>query len=122
MPFDIQPGHLLVIILVALLVFGPKRLPEMGRNLGKTITEFRRGAREMTDVFREDVKTPGDAPAAKTSPVENRILPGPAASVSIQSPFSPASSKNICAQCGAPNLSEARFCNSCGTKLSNETV
>jgi TatA/E family protein of Tat protein translocase len=44
-------GHgpeLIVILVVALLVFGPKKLPEMGRSIGKTVTEFRKGISEMS--------------------------------------------------------------------------
>lgn len=36
-----QPTHLLLILVVALLVLGPKRLPEVGRTLGRSIHDFR---------------------------------------------------------------------------------
>ncbi|MEO6891815.1 MAG: twin-arginine translocase TatA/TatE family subunit [Ktedonobacteraceae bacterium] len=39
---------LIVILVVALLVFGPKRLPEMGAAVGKSIKEFRKGMNELT--------------------------------------------------------------------------
>jgi sec-independent protein translocase protein TatA len=38
-----SPTHLLLILVVVLLLFGAKRLPELGRNLGRGITEFKRG-------------------------------------------------------------------------------
>jgi len=41
-----QPMHLLVIAFVALLVFGPKRLPELGKGLGDGIRAFKDGMRE----------------------------------------------------------------------------
>ena len=41
MPFGIGIWELLILLLVLLLVFGPKRLPEMGRQLGKGIREFK---------------------------------------------------------------------------------
>ena len=41
MPFGIGIWELLILLLVLLLVFGPKRLPEMGRQLGKGMREFR---------------------------------------------------------------------------------
>ena len=41
MPFGIPLWELLLILLVVLLVFGPKRLPEMGRSLGRGIREFK---------------------------------------------------------------------------------
>jgi sec-independent protein translocase protein TatA len=37
----LQPAHLLVILAIALLVFGPKKLPELGRGLGESIRGFR---------------------------------------------------------------------------------
>ena len=41
MPGWIGPWELLILLLVVLLVFGPKRLPEMGRSLGKGMREFK---------------------------------------------------------------------------------
>lgn len=41
-----QPMHLLVILVIALLVFGPKRLGEIGKGLGEGIRAFRQGARD----------------------------------------------------------------------------
>jgi sec-independent protein translocase protein TatA len=54
-------GHgpeLIVILVVALLVFGPKKLPEMGRSIGKTVTEFRKGISEISKEKEEEPKTP----------------------------------------------------------------
>ena len=41
MPFGIGIWEILILLLVALLVFGPKRLPEMGRSLGRGMREFK---------------------------------------------------------------------------------
>lgn len=41
MPFGIGPMEIVILLLVALLVFGPKRLPEMGRSLGRGMREFK---------------------------------------------------------------------------------
>jgi len=40
---------LIFIVLIALLFFGPSKLPELGRALGKTMREFKKGASEMMD-------------------------------------------------------------------------
>ncbi len=53
MPFGLQPIHIIIIIAVALIIFGPTKLPEMGRSLGKAITEFRRGTQEMQKASRK---------------------------------------------------------------------
>ncbi len=41
-----QPMHLLVILIIAMLVFGPKKLPELGKGLGDGIRSFRNALKE----------------------------------------------------------------------------
>jgi sec-independent protein translocase protein TatA len=53
----LQPTHLLLILVVALLVLGPKRLPEVGRSLGKGLRDFRQ-AISFDDNEREAVAMP----------------------------------------------------------------
>lgn len=57
-----QPTHLIAILVVALLVFGPKKLPELGKGLGEGIRSFKRGIKEATDsvshAASETPKTP----------------------------------------------------------------
>ncbi|MER3397241.1 MAG: twin-arginine translocase TatA/TatE family subunit [Chloroflexota bacterium] len=43
-----QPAHLLVILLIVLILFGPGKLPDIGRALGDTVREFRRSMREAS--------------------------------------------------------------------------
>jgi sec-independent protein translocase protein TatA len=50
-----QPMHLLIILAIALVVFGPKRLPELGAGLGKSLREFKKA---MSDVNKEINVTP----------------------------------------------------------------
>ena len=44
-----QPTHLLLILAVALLVLGPKKLPELGKGLGEGIRSFKKGVKDATD-------------------------------------------------------------------------
>ena len=53
--FGLQPTHLILIIIVALIIFGPQRLPELGRALGRSIREFQDASKEMTSSFNEAV-------------------------------------------------------------------
>jgi len=46
-----------VIFLLALLLFGPKKLPELGRTLGKAMTEFRRASNELKATFDREMKS-----------------------------------------------------------------
>src|SRR5579871_4145539 len=48
-PVGVQ--EMVVIFLVALLLFGPKKLPELGKSIGKAITEFRRAQSELKATF-----------------------------------------------------------------------
>lgn len=45
--------EILLILLIALLLFGARRLPEIGRGLGKGIAEFKKASRELTDKITE---------------------------------------------------------------------
>lgn len=53
--FGLQPTHLILIIIVALIIFGPSRLPELGRSLGRSIREFQNASKEMTSSFSDAV-------------------------------------------------------------------
>jgi sec-independent protein translocase protein TatA len=64
MPF--HGPELIVILVIALLVFGPKKLPEMGGAIGKSIKEFKRGMNELTSGKDKD-----DEPKAPTTPQMN---------------------------------------------------
>ncbi len=59
--FDLGIQELIVIFIVALLVFGPKRLPELGKSLGKGLAELKKamqGVKEQMDVELHDTKQP----------------------------------------------------------------
>ena len=48
--------ELIVIFIVALLVFGPRKLPEVGRSLGKALKEFQRARNELISTVEEEVR------------------------------------------------------------------
>lgn len=50
------PGLILILVL-ALIIFGPKKLPEIGRAVGQTLKEFKKSARELTNDITEDVQS-----------------------------------------------------------------
>ncbi len=53
--------ELIIVLVIALVVFGPKRLPELGSSLGKGIREFRKATTELQDSVKMD--THGSLPA-----------------------------------------------------------
>ena len=58
----LQPGHLLVILGIALLVYGPKKLPELGKGLGESIRGFKAALRG------DEEKAATPSPLDKTPP------------------------------------------------------
>lgn len=52
----ITPVSLVIIGLIALLIFGPKKLPSLGRAMGSTLREFRSATKGLTDDDEDDVK------------------------------------------------------------------
>ena len=69
----LQPTHLIFILVVALLVLGPKRLPEVGRSLGRGLRDFRSA---MSGDDHDDV--PGGTTPMDLSPAEPAHQPAPA--------------------------------------------
>jgi sec-independent protein translocase protein TatA len=57
MPFNIGPMELVVVLIIALVVLGPKKLPEVGRSLGKGMREFKDSISNVSaDEERDDSK------------------------------------------------------------------
>ena len=56
--------ELIVIFVIALVVFGPRKLPELGHSLGRAIAEFKRATNELQHTFEEEVRL--DAERQKT--------------------------------------------------------
>ena len=68
----LQPAHLLLILGIALLVFGPKKLPELGRGLGESIRGFREAMKgEATKGEEEKPATPREDPVRPTPADKN---------------------------------------------------
>lgn len=56
--FNLGPMELVVILVLALLIFGPGKLPEVGKALGKSLNEFRRASREIGSIADEPAGRP----------------------------------------------------------------
>ena len=57
--------EILLILVVVLLLFGAKRLPEIGASFGKSISSFKRGLNEANTAIREEARQPLPPPAAE---------------------------------------------------------
>ena len=80
--FGFSFGEILVIFVVALIVFGPRRLPEIGRMIGKAMAEFKKASDELKstierEVHVEEIKSLAPPPPAETTVA--RAEPAPAA-------------------------------------------
>jgi sec-independent protein translocase protein TatA len=64
-----QPMHLVVILAIALLVFGPKKLPELGRGLGESIRGFKDALNGASEAAKEQTSVP---PADASGPAPPR--------------------------------------------------
>jgi len=77
--------EMLIILVIALIIFGPRKLPELGRSLGKSLAEFKRASNELKNTLEEEIrldeqrttqeaekaKEPPAVPATETSPAEH---------------------------------------------------
>ena len=60
-----QPMHIIVIFGLALLVFGPKKLPELGKGLGESIRGFKSAMSAKDEITKDEIKAESKATASK---------------------------------------------------------
>ena len=48
--------ELIVIFVIALIIFGPRKLPELGRSLGRSLAEFKRASNELKSTLEEEIR------------------------------------------------------------------
>jgi sec-independent protein translocase protein TatA len=65
--------EMLIILVIALIIFGPRKLPELGRSLGKSLAEFKRASNELKNTLEEEIRldeqrTAQEATKAKETP------------------------------------------------------
>lgn len=74
--FGIGPMELLLILIVALLVFGPNKIVEIGRTLGKTVHSFRKAASDFTEQISKEVEAEKKPPHTQDKNENKAALPG----------------------------------------------
>ncbi len=75
MPFNIGPGELIIILIIALIVVGPGKLPDVGSALGKSIREFRKAATDVKETTSLEAPAPAAAPAQVTPASAAPVVP-----------------------------------------------
>jgi sec-independent protein translocase protein TatA len=58
--------ELIIIFTIALIIFGPRKLPELGKSLGKSLAEFKRASNELKSTLDEEIRL-GGAPLRRTA-------------------------------------------------------
>ena len=91
--FGYNFGTLIIILVIALLLFGPKRLPELGESIGKAIKGFKKAHDDPESIITKS-EIPGDS-TAQTS----------------------AAPKLTCSQCHKEFSGEFAFCPHCGNRI-----
>ncbi len=80
--FGVGLPEMAVIAVIALIVFGPRKLPELGRTLGRTLRSFQSASQEFEQEFRKAIDTPpeavagGDTPPSLPASHDNPDAPG----------------------------------------------
>ncbi len=67
----LAPWHWIILIVIIMLVFGPKKLPELGNSLGKGISGFKRGLKQAED----EIATSMAAPEPTAEPMATEAMP-----------------------------------------------
>ena len=73
--------ELIIIFVLALIIFGPRKLPELGRSLGKSLAEFKRASNELKSTLEEEIRLEEQRTAieaARTPPAGQAQAPAPA--------------------------------------------
>ena len=71
--------ELIIIFVIALIIFGPRKLPELGRSLGKSLAEFKRASNELKSTLEEEIRIEEQQQRAE---VPKPAVQAPAAAVS----------------------------------------
>jgi len=84
---NIGAPELIIILVIALLILGPGKLPEVGASIGKSIREFRKASSDVQDGMKVDTSP---LPPAEATPVAADVTPvAPAAPVAPVTPSTP---------------------------------
>lgn len=72
--------ELIIIFVIALIVFGPRKLPELGRSLGRSLAEFKKASNELRSTLEEEIRVEEQKDAQKEAAAKQTVAAaGPAA-------------------------------------------
>jgi sec-independent protein translocase protein TatA len=80
MPSWIGPWEIAIVLVILLLIFGPKKLPDLGSSLGKSISGFKRGIKDTQDEVKSAMAdSPAEAPVSAEAPATATVAKTPVA-------------------------------------------
>jgi sec-independent protein translocase protein TatA len=71
---SIGAPELIIILTIALIIFGPRKLPELGRSLGKSLSEFKRASNELKHTLDEEIRIEDQRSAERQRPPEPVVV------------------------------------------------
>ncbi len=109
MILGLGPAELIVILIVVLVIFGPKNLPKIGSALGKTVKNVREGMEGDEEPKKDEKKSA----ASDDDDAVEVVADDDDADVDDETP----ADVKFCGECGAKNPADSAFCTKCGHKL-----
>ncbi len=100
----LQPGHLIVILVIVLLIFGPGKLPELGKAMGDGLRELKKAT------GTEDAKEDGTVAATTTAVAPTAPTASTATVTPITAPY-------VCPSCRGNVPAGDKFCGNCGASM-----
>ena len=73
--------ELIVIMVLALIIFGPRKLPELGRSLGRSLNEFKKASNELKHTLDEEIRVDEQRTVEQQRAAEAAARPAPVSSV-----------------------------------------
>ena len=67
--------ELIIIFVIALIIFGPRKLPELGRSLGKSLAEFKRASNELKSTLEEEIRIDEQRSAVEAAKAAAPVAP-----------------------------------------------
>ena len=110
----LQPGHLIVVLVIVLLIFGPGKLPELGKAMGDGLRELKKAT--GGEDHKDAATTPASTTATAVAPPPAPVAPLSSATVT---PFgaTPTMATRPCPSCrGAVPVGD-KFCGNCGATI-----
>lgn len=85
--------ELIIIFVIALIIFGPRKLPELGKSLGKSLAEFKRASNELKSTLEEEIRV--EEQRAKLETPKTPDSPAASADTHHEEPAEPAAAGKV---------------------------